>query len=290
MEKYLTATTTTGIPTAPAQADQAQKVDARPILHRTEDNIWVRASQLRDTLYDAVSQGCACEGIDALVLKSGPFVHPAWVQFEAWVPADGTANVTDRISATVAIHPRPYHSYEFAYALETRGREDVDKKKSRLLTKFGAEEARQVVRFLLRREPKPHFLDLEFREKWYQFWKPKNRVVALRRDGAQILVVVLFIVGILTFAIGIGVLVTIAAIILQRRLAKRPRLVRAAGKPKGEPRNLVRVDSWQAMIFGAGDGQASLREQFLKLLESPPNDKFRSRVERIWHWGLDGKE
>src|SRR5437763_982421 len=74
-----------------------QPIDARPILHRTEDNIWVRTSQIRDQLYEAMSQVCAAEGIEALVLKSGPFVHPASVRFEAWMPAGSSTEITERV-------------------------------------------------------------------------------------------------------------------------------------------------------------------------------------------------
>ena len=33
-----------------------------------------------------------------------------------------------------------------------------------------------------------------------------------------------------------------------------------------------------------------IRDRFLKLLKNSPNEKFRSRIERVWYWGLDGKE
>ena len=101
-------------------------LDAQPILERKADNIWMRVQQARDELYDAFQHACAREGLNALVLKSGPFVYPMQVRFECWLPKQGRL-LTERIAAVITIEPRPFHRYEWEYNLDIndRGKQNV---------------------------------------------------------------------------------------------------------------------------------------------------------------------
>lgn len=63
----------------------------------------------------------------------------------------------------------------------------------------------------------------------------------------------------------------------------------SSGKPEVEPRNLLAVDSWQAMISGLGDDAAKVRDELLSLIASSPIEGSHARLERIWYWSLDGK-
>jgi hypothetical protein len=69
--------------------------------------------------------------------------------------------------------------------------------------------------------------------------------------------------------------------------ARTPQLVRSAGKPTAEPRVLLHLDSWQTVVFGAGDDVEEIRRRLLSLFQA--QQRFVCEVERIWHWGLDGK-
>ena len=66
--------------------------------------------------------------------------------------------------------------------------------------------------------------------------------------------------------------------------------MRSSGKPLFEPRQLMRVDSWQAVVSGAGPDAQSILRQLMAAVAQPPSPDFRSRLERIWYWGLDTKE
>jgi hypothetical protein len=70
---------------------------------------------------------------------------------------------------------------------------------------------------------------------------------------------------------------------------RAPQLVRSAGKPLAEPRFLSYLDAWQTVIFDAGADAARIRDQVLALLRHADRQRFTCAVERIWHWGLDGK-
>jgi hypothetical protein len=86
--------------------------------------------------------------------------------------------------------------------------------------------------------------------------------------------------GLVLFVVGIVGLVTIS---------RAPRLVRSAGKPLSEPRFLSYLDAWQTVIFDAGHDVESIRKRVMSLFAHADRQRFTCAVERIWHWGLDGK-
>jgi hypothetical protein len=92
------------------------------------------------------------------------------------------------------------------------------------------------------------------------------------------------------FAGQAGLVLVIAGAIARWRLRRRHACVQTDGKPADEPRVLLRVDSWQTVVFGLGADHELVRKRFLEALDTPPSHHFRSHVEQVWHWGLDGKE
>jgi hypothetical protein len=136
-------------------------------------------------------------------------------------------------------------------------------------------------------------------------WKPKNKVNALRTDYAAVGATTILILGIAmgalmmmrlgTGEIGGGSLIIpialfILGVFILRQIKEGGRLVRSAGKPLAEPRTLRYLDSWQTVIFGGGDDTAEIRSQVLALLSSPQFARATCSTERIWYWGLEGKE
>jgi hypothetical protein len=279
---------------ATAVAPVGTVVDARPILDRNPSTVWGRAEKHRDELYNAFSDAVAQEGFEALLLKSDAFVYPPWVKVTCWVP-QGSRGYTERVGSIITIEAKPYYSSEFEYTVKYTER-DHDKTISRVVP-FAPAKAKEIVRFLLRRGPKPEFT--RFRMASWQLWRPKNKVDTLSKDWLVIIGSVLILVGIfgistvasLGWVVLLGALgALIAGIFVLRRAVKRPVLVRTEGKPQAEPRHLSRVDSWQAVLFGAGQQAMRFREQFLEQLKSRPTEGFRYAVEKVWYWGLDGKE
>lgn len=282
-----------GASAAAAASPGRAVVDARPILERNPNTIWGRAEQKRDGLYDAFAQAVSQEGFEALILKSYPFVYPPWVKVTCWVPQGG--GYTERVGSIVTIEAKPYYRYEFEYTVSYTEK-DHDKTITRVVP-FTEGRAKEILRFLLHRGPEPEFE--RFREIGLQLWRPKNEVDALSKDWFAVVAGLLTAfggVGLFTAAaLGpLGVVVSLIAvvvgIVLLRKAAKRPMLVRTEGKPPAEPRRLSRVDSWQTVIFGAGEQVERLREEFFEQLKNRPTEGFRYAVEKVWYWGLDGKE
>lgn len=265
-------------------------IDMQPILPRTPESLWGRAERERDALYQAMQDACARCGADALVIKSGPFVQPAWVKFECWVPCDGKS-LTERASGVIRIEPKPFHRFEFIYTVEVQDRGRTWTQTG--LMGFGAADVTALVAWLLRHGPKPRFGHLQLRRFGWELWKPINKVQALGTDWPGLLPVVPLVVAIPLFAseaAGLGVVLILVAVVGWVLLARRQTLVRSAGRPAGEPRELVRVDSWQTVVSGLGPDAPLLRDRFVQVLRHGPRREFRAKMERIWHWGLDGKE
>ena len=106
-------------------------IDARPVLPRSAENIWSRAERERDRVYELCEKALASEGMEGLLLKSGPFAFPAWVNVGLWVPVGGP-HTTKRASATITLEPKPYHEHEFEYLLNYE-RNGKHEKRTRLL-------------------------------------------------------------------------------------------------------------------------------------------------------------
>jgi hypothetical protein len=116
----------------------------------------------------------------------------------------------------------------------------------------------------------------------------KNKSEGLRRDALATWMSILIAVGFFTLALGVGLVLWGIAAFMYFRMRKRRWIVRNDGKPDGEPRALIRVDSWQTVLFDLGSERAMVRERFVRALQAGLNRQFHS--ERVWYWGLDGKE
>lgn len=272
---------------------ESAAADLRPILLRNPNNVWCRAESARDELYDLFSDAVSAEHVNALVLKSAPYVFPAWVQVAAWVPRNDR-DCAERRWVKVSIDPKPYCRHEIEYTVEysagTGG-----KRRNRVIP-FGAEMARQFVRYTVARGglPKPR----RFRSHPLELWRPSNAMKVVRLDLLKALAMTLTILGGIALLGGvidlerlvIGLVVAIVAVFLWVYIARLPHVVRTQGKPAGEPRRLLRLDSWQTVIFGAGSRVADLRARFAEILKTKPIDNFAQATEKVWYWGLDGKE
>lgn len=260
--------------------------DARPIIPRNETNLWTRAEKVRDELYGRFSTACKREGLEPLLLHSGPYVFPAWVKFEVWQPQQDRTT-TERGSALITIEPKPYHTHEFefsgTYAAHNKSRT------LRRVMPFTDSEMQELVAHLLHGGPKPRFR--RFREAPFQFWRENNKIEGLKRDMlAMFLMICLAGSFFLLAVLPIAIILWGVAIYLYVQMRKRRWIVRNDGKPDGEPRSLIRVDSWQTVLFNLGDEKEMFRDRFVRALDTGLGERYSLRPERVWYWGLDGKE
>jgi hypothetical protein len=280
-----------------SNGDTTDAINALPILDRREDSVWSEAEQQRDDIYAELQAVCRARDYEALLLKSNDGVHPAWVVIEAWIPK-GAPDVTKRRRAEIFIDAREFHRYRFEYRVVLH---DADWTREFVrLCAFTDKHAEMVAEFVLGSGKVPSALKgLEQRKKWWHFWKPHNKVDGLEVDPVNVATLGLGGLGGVLFFVGAGAkssgavllgLLFLLALIPVRIIAKRRRaVVMSSGKPAVEPRNLLAVDSWQAMISGLGDDASRVRDELLSLIASSPIEGCHARLERIWYWSLDGK-
>jgi hypothetical protein len=164
----------------------ASRLDARPILCRSRENAWERAEQLRQDLYVMLERICAERGLEALVLQSYPYMQPAWVKFESWIPAEPAMSA--RAAMTITILTRPYHRFEAVYKVEwekhgKKGSVDDlyrcgEAQVTSLLTLLVAPPAPSLTQRRIRRLLSP----VQLRQQAHQLWKPRNKVSMIRSD------------------------------------------------------------------------------------------------------------
>lgn len=275
-------------------------VDARPIIHPVSTGVFARAEETRDWLYTASEFLLRQMGIDALVIKSPPQVHPCWVKVEGWLPSS-VAMVTRRASFTVTINPMAFHRFDLDYSISLDHcghQKNVDH-----VSRLDEPVLRSMMTYLFADGSRPSLSGLRFRTSPWQLWRDKNKIDLVGTDWLANLPGVLAILGMVTLGmsqsdrslpdpglllLGGGLLV--AGIGCWIGLARRPVVVRTTGCPVAQPRTLIRVDSWQTVISGAGPDLDVLISRFGEVLQHPPSSSFRSWLEKIWHWGLAGKE
>jgi hypothetical protein len=197
--------------------------------------------------------------------------------------------VTERSEAVISIEPKAFHTHEFEYSIKVDDRGETRKYAGLIGLDDGL--LRALVQYLLRRGPKPSFAAHQVRRYPWQFWRPRNKIVALKVDWLGMLPLILGVAGFVALQLdfGTGIFLLIGAAATYYFARRRSVAVRSSGKPESEPRVLTRVDSWQAVVSGLGGDAKVIRERLVKALESPPIKGLKHRVETIWYWGIDGK-
>jgi hypothetical protein len=168
-------------PTIDASAAPASPTlqNVLPILKRSEDSIWAQVEAYRDELFAAAQQACRAEGYEALLIKSGPFIQPAWVKIECWIPS-AEGKLSGRAWALIKIHAKEFHRHSMEYSVEVHDR-GWSKTYDRLVG-FGAEQALKLATFVLGRGPAPLLGPPRVRRHSWQLWRPLNKLNVLSTD------------------------------------------------------------------------------------------------------------
>ena len=276
--------------------------DVRPMLQRNKDNSWGCAEEVRDRIYNTLVQASRKNAIEPLILKSHPFIYPPWVKFECWVPGKDQTS-TQRASLSITIDPKPFHLFPFEFQIDTAYGQK--KKSLRNILNLEDQDVNDLFAYILGWGPKPKLL--RPRVSSWQIWRPRQRIKGLIPEfigttlvhlekllyvGAAILLslsfytsetgdsteqLFLLIMGVVLAACGYA-------------SSKRAHFMKTEGRPLGDPRVLIRVDSWQTVVFGAGNEYSRLRQDFLVTASSTQLANATCKMEKVWAWGIDGKE
>lgn len=262
--------------------------DYKPLVDRNDSNGLSHAEAVRDEIYAHFQAAANEKQVDVLLLKSPPFTSPPWVKVECWVRHASDPALTLRSTATLSIHPKEF----FRYPVETEMVIHNDKKRRtwRSIIAFDRTNAGLVLDYLLSRRLSRDF-GLQRCRTWpFQLWLPRNKPARLKLDIRAMIASGLMVAGVLTLSVGIGLLFLIAGGILIYLNSTRRRHVLSAGKPAQEPRNLIRLDSWQALVNDLGAEEQAVKAAIRQELSQINDPGYSLNDERIWYWGVDGKE
>jgi hypothetical protein len=262
--------------------------DLRPIVERNDSNGLSHAERIRDQIYDTLDRTAAAKQVEVLILKSPPFTAPPWVRVESWLHHTADSALTLRSSATLSVRPREFH--RFPVEIDLAISDDKRNRTFSSLIDFQESDAQRLLDYLLF---EPHAPRLRFRRcrAWpFQLWLPRNKPARLGVDPLGVVVSVLLIVGFITLGIGVGAILLLAAGLVAYFNGRRRRHVLSAGKPAQEPRQLIRLDSWQTLVKDLGCERDGVLGAIEAELHQPSDDGVTMANEHIWYWGVDGKE
>lgn len=262
--------------------------DLKPLIERNQTNGLSQAEGVRDHIYHLFEQAAAEYQVEILLLKSPPFTAPPWVRVECWLRHPQDSSLTLRSSAEFTIRPREFHRFPIEIDLTISN--DKLRRTLRSIIAFEAKDIKNVLDFILFKRESRAFGFRRCRSWPLQFWLPINKPARFGSDSVSIVTSVLLWVGFFTVGIGVGVILLVIGGILAYSNSKRHRHILNAGKPAQEPRSLIRLDSWQTLVWGLGCEHDSVNSAIEKQLAGITEDGFVMANESIWYWGVDGKE
>lgn len=262
--------------------------DLRPAIERNDTNGLSEAERIRDHIYDLFNQTAAVKRVDVLILKSPPFTSPPWVRVECWVRHPRDPALTLRSNAQLSVRPREFH--RFPVEIDVLLSDDKQSRTYRSLIELTPFDAQGIFDYLLFERHSPRFGFRRCRRWPWQFWLPSNKPERLGVDPMGVLAAGLMVLGLLTIVFGIGALFLLTAGIVAYSNSKRRHHVLSAGKPAQEPRRLLRLDSWQTLVRELGADRDGVWSGIQRELDQAPEEGFQQGGERIWYWGVDGKE
>jgi Sec-independent protein translocase protein TatA len=265
---------------------------------RNETNSVSHAERARDDIYDQFSNALKQTKVKGEIYKSPPYNDSIWVVVQIQDPVQGSENLSLRASAEVIITPLDFRSFDHKLTITLKdGRKQ---KRHRTIVEFGNENAVAVCQYLAGQTGRLTVKFKKYRVFPWQLWRPKNKLAGVKRIynfPAYVAIGGLLLMGIHVLGIPIFLIGSIWWVI--EWYNRRNVLSLTTGKPPQEPRTLLRLDSWQTVLYDivpyAEEFKNQIREKLIAGAElgSAERGEQSARVEvsteHIWHQGVDGK-
>lgn len=263
--------------------------DLRPIIERNQTNGLSQAEEVRDRLYEYFTKAAEESNIQVLILKSPPFAANPWIRVECWIHHNSDSALTLRSNAELSIRRREF--YRYPSEIDIAISDDKKSRKWSSVIEFNPQDAKDVLQYLASNKKS---LALGFRRcrVWpFQLWLSRNKPARLGSDPMSAISKILIFIGLISASYhGVGVPLLLVGGIISYTNTKRRHHVLCAGKPGQEPRQLIRLDSWQTFIRGLGSSREIIVADIMRELTQGTEEGLDATVEKIWHWGVDGKE
>jgi len=257
------------------------------LIPRDESNSYTRALAVRDALFEKIDNAAEKASLPRIGYKSPNqnSTGAIWFRFECLPPPPvGDKHMSLRSAIEVTINRHDFHRFEclLDVKLQFAGHEHS----TAHVIDLNPDEILRIIDFLSGKRKKPPHLR-QIRLSPLHFWKTANKIVGIR---SNYLVIALGVLSVVFLAVPAGFIVSIGIWVGLAIAAKRRKTyVLSAGKPKMDPRNLLRLDSWQANIEGLGSKSADVKAAIIDRLRENAGQDVKIESEAIWYPGVDGK-
>lgn len=231
--------------------------DFSPRLERSEDAMFERVERERDAVYDVLAAALGEMNVRAELTRSSPYAAETWVQIRAWRKRENGLG-TARGELSIEIEGRAGMQQPVLRLRAQAGSRARTVTRIRTLTPLGA---RAAIEFMLGMQPR--LRRSHFDRYGLLFGRNRRRVV----PGSRFL----NYLGFLALLLARGRLVTLSE-----------------GRPLEDPRELIRMDSWQTVVIGIGDEAESVRQQVTEELLDGIHPDARVGQEDIAYLSADG--
>jgi hypothetical protein len=161
------------------------------------------------------------------------------------------------------------------------------------------DDAAAICRYLANKTQSLSFRPRRCRRFPWELWRPKNKLML---KPSWSVAAILAVAGLVLIGVPLlGGILLLAAFVawLVERERRRRIFSLTCGKPRQEPRLLLRMDSWQTVLYELAPHAEKLANEIRSALRGesgPPTEAATERSERfdvseedVWYLGIDGK-
>ena len=248
------------------------------------DNVIRKVNAKRDELYTLISRVSKKLEIPIKCIKSSS------INTSTWLTCSVTNSIEPYISkeanVIIVIESLPFHEYDTIVSLEINT--NNYQKTFEQIIEFNEDDIVKILQILVSDNGKIKYKPKRYSNWKIIFWRPKNNLI--KKYDKKFNIFKIFPISILYIPFGIikGVYNLFYRLFVGRKSYYKVTM----GKPKYEPRHLVKLDSWQTVVASlGGEKERIVTELQIKLTNLDIQEgSFRVKKEKIWYWGIHGKE
>jgi hypothetical protein len=234
--------------------------DARPKVRFSDETAFEKAENLREVIAQQLIDTLSDMKIDGEVTKSTPYSYDTWVMLRLWLPKNDSPISTWRGSARIDLTANPGKLYPVTVSLaaESAGKAAAVSR----IVDFRQQDVQKLIEFVAGTKRK--LRKATFRRSGLIFGRNKN----VPRPGRFMRI--------------------IASIFPLFFIGKR-QLDVTSGQPRQNPRQLVRMDSWQTVIIDLGSLAEKVKTEVCDELVTGKHEDAVIDAEKISYLGSYGK-
>ncbi|MGQ8364488.1 hypothetical protein [Glaciecola sp. 1036] len=260
-------------------------IDACPRLDVNKESLFQKVEDYRDQIYMLLNDALVKLRIKGEVTKSAPYEYNTRVLIRLWKTSDKDSSRQHRGEAQIDIIAKP--SFRYPIVVEIKATSGGKKRTLKRITEFNETSAYDLISFIS--APSQKLRKSNYKRHGIIF--DKNKVK--KRPGATLVAVFGFLpmIGAFGLAIhpGLGVVTILACSIPLIKLIFAPVRVEAIGRPPQNPRNLVRMDSWQSVIIDLGELAKQVRTDVFQELVDGKHPDALIEYEEVSYLANTGK-